>query len=228
MKRSLKFSVLAGLLLLLVCAVPAVSATGSFEISGTYTDAGQKWLNEHWGENITLGQLAKIAYAPEDYAKITANVDPKLLERVWSRPYYWGDQYPPHTGTNATPITASAKTIGGTTGKFSPFTSGGISLTANPTGYSGGYITFGGNGVIYGYNGYVDSFRVEADLYGDSTKLSTSYTDKYEYTNSPSVTLFTSGIRTPVRGTLYQAQILGQYTSPTYSTSTWSTAYLYS
>jgi hypothetical protein len=148
MKRTLKFSILAGLVLLLVFAIPAVSAYGSFEISGTYTDDGVKWLNDHWGENITLGQLAKIAYAPEDYAKIKATVDPALLERVWSQPYYWGDHYPPHTGTNATPIAASAKTtseagtdaalLGGLASGFSPLTAGGISLTANPTDYSGG------------------------------------------------------------------------------------------
>lgn len=228
MKRSLKFSVLAGLVLLLVFAVPAVSAYGSFEISGTYTDAGQKWLNEHWGENITIGDVVRIAYAPEDVEKIQENVDPVLLGRVWSQPYYWGDQYPPHTGTNATPLTASAKTIGGTTGKFSPLTTGGISLTANPTGYSGGYITFGGSGSIYGYTGKVDYFKVQADLYGDSTKLSTSYTEDYGYTNNPRVTLSTSGILTPVHGTLYQAQILGTSTNPGFSANTWSTAYLYS
>ena len=95
MKILLKFSIPAGLLLLLVFAVPAVSAYGSFEISGTYTDIGQKWLNDHWGENISLGDLARIAYTPENYEKIKENVDPKLLEEVWSQPYYWGDRYPP-------------------------------------------------------------------------------------------------------------------------------------
>ncbi|MFA5332000.1 MAG: hypothetical protein WC342_06445 [Methanoregula sp.] len=242
MKRTLNFSVLAGLVLLLVFAVPAVSAYGSFEISGTYTDDGVKWLNDHWGENITLGQLAKIAYAPEDYSKINENVDPKVLERVWSQPYYWGDRYPPHAGTNTATAEAGAKTTGKagadaavnsgtTTNRFFPAIVGGISLTATPTGYSGGYITFGGSGTIYGYyDQRVDSFRVEANLYGDSTKLSTSYTERYSFTNTrePHVILSTSGIRTPVRGTLYQAQIIGQSTNPTFSANTWSSAYLYS
>ena len=155
MKRSLKFSILAGLLLLLVFIVPSVSAYGSFEISGTYTDAGVKWLNEHWGANITKGDVVRIAYAPEDVKKIKENVDPKLLQQIWSEPYYWGDQYPPHTGTNTssdvrakTTGKAGANTVslGGTTNALSPKLSGGISLSANPTGYSGGYITFGGSG----------------------------------------------------------------------------------
>ena len=37
----------------------------------------------------------RIAYAPGDIEKIRENVDPKLLEEVWSQPYYWGDRYPP-------------------------------------------------------------------------------------------------------------------------------------
>jgi hypothetical protein len=92
MKPYLNITILAVLLVLLVFVVPFV---GAFEISGTYTEEGQKWLNDHWGENITLGQLAKIAYAPEDFEKIKENVDPNLLKDVWSHPYYWGDRYPP-------------------------------------------------------------------------------------------------------------------------------------
>jgi len=49
MNGSLKLSTLAGLMVLLVLVVPSVSA---FEISGMYTEEGQKWLNEHWGEKI--------------------------------------------------------------------------------------------------------------------------------------------------------------------------------
>jgi len=101
MKPHLNFAALAGLLVLLAVAAPSVSA---FEISGTYTEEGQKWLNEHWGENITLGQLAKIAYTPEDYEKIRENVDPDLLKDVWSHPYYWGDRYPPKEITSGPKI----------------------------------------------------------------------------------------------------------------------------
>ena len=77
MKPHLNFAALAGLLVLLAVAAPFVSA---FEISGMHTEEGQKWLNEHWGASITLGELAKIAYTPEDYEKIRENVDPDLLE----------------------------------------------------------------------------------------------------------------------------------------------------
>ncbi|MDN7025853.1 hypothetical protein FGU65_13345 [Methanoculleus sp. FWC-SCC1] len=87
-----KGSLLAGLAVLLFLAVPAVSA---FEISGTYTEEGQQWLNEHWGENITNGDLQRIAYDPEDVKKIEENVDPKTLEEFRSQPHYWGDRYPP-------------------------------------------------------------------------------------------------------------------------------------
>ncbi|MEA2034461.1 MAG: hypothetical protein U9N40_03065 [Euryarchaeota archaeon] len=77
------------LIALLFLSVGAVA----FEISGEYTEEGQKWLNEHWGENITLGDLARIAYTEENYEKIKANVDPNLLEEVWGQPYYWGSRY---------------------------------------------------------------------------------------------------------------------------------------
>ncbi len=90
-----KGSLLAGLAVLLFLAVPAVSASGGFEISGMYTEEGMKWLNEHWGEDITIGDLQKIAYDPEVVKQIEENVDPDLLEQVRSRPYYWGDRYPP-------------------------------------------------------------------------------------------------------------------------------------
>jgi len=226
MKRSLKFSLLAGLLVLLVFVVPSV---GAFEISGMYTEEGQKWLNDHWGENITLGDVARIAYTSENLEKIKENVDPALLEKVWSQPYYWGDQYPPSvTDTKNTAAANSDSTLtGNTLNTASQMSRGGISLSANPTGYSGGYITYGGSGTIYGYTGTVSYFKVEAKLYGDSTLLQTSYKEKYSYTNDPRVTLSTSGVRTPVSGTLYQAQIVGQSTSPSYSANTWSTSYLY-
>ena len=82
------------LLVAAAALVPAACAYGSFEISGTYTEEGQKWLNEHWGENITNGDVVRIAYRPEDVEKIKENVDPKQLEQIWSRPYYWGSRHP--------------------------------------------------------------------------------------------------------------------------------------
>ena len=120
MKRTLKLSIPAGLVLVLICAVPAVSAYGSFEISGTYTDAGQKWLNDHWGENITLGDVVRIAYAPGDIEKIRENVDPKLLEEVWSQPYYWGDRYPPAKNPDSKIYYGDNEYIPDPTGELSP------------------------------------------------------------------------------------------------------------
>jgi hypothetical protein len=79
------------LIVVLMFFSPAVTA---FEISGMYTEEGQKWLNDHWGENITIGDLARIAYTSENYEKIKENVDPLLLEEVWSQPYYWGSNEP--------------------------------------------------------------------------------------------------------------------------------------
>jgi len=92
MKKSLKISLLVAFVIMLAFVAPAVSA---FEISGEYTEEGMKWLNENWGEDITLGEVAKIAYTEENYEKIRKNVDPKLLEEVWSQPYFWGERYPP-------------------------------------------------------------------------------------------------------------------------------------
>jgi hypothetical protein len=82
---------ICGVFILAAFFIPAAMA---FEISGTYTEEGQKWLNDHWGENITIGQLEHIAYEPEVIEQIKANVDPALLEQIWSKPYYWGSRTP--------------------------------------------------------------------------------------------------------------------------------------
>ena len=234
MTRSLKISILAGCIILLMFAIPSVSA---FEISGEYTETGMKWLNEHWGENITLGDVAKIAYTPENLRLIEANVDPKLLEKIWSLPYFWGDRYPPDSGTpssttvspdNNNRVSETDEITQGTLAKAPELQRvGGISVSADPTGYSGGYITYGGSGSVYGYTGLVDYFKVEAKLHGDGTWLQTSYNENYSYTNDPRVTLTTKGMRTPITGTLYQSQTVGQSTNPTNSANTWSTSYLY-
>ncbi len=78
-------------LLLLLLAAPAGA---DFSIGGMYTEEGQRWLNEHWGENITIGDLQRIAYDPEIVRQIEENVDPDLLEQVRSRLYYWGSREP--------------------------------------------------------------------------------------------------------------------------------------
>jgi hypothetical protein len=172
MNKSLKVSMLAGLMVLLVFVLPPVSA---FELSGTYTEEGQKWLNEHWGEKITLGELAKIAYTQEDYAKIEANVDPKLLDEVWSQLYYWGERYPPKEVIPGPKIFDENNQLvedpDGSiltsilNGKINSPKSG-IIVNANPAGYSGGYITYGGSGYVYGADP-VGSLSVEARLHGN-------------------------------------------------------------
>jgi len=68
--------------------------SAAFEVSGMYTEDGQRWLNEHWGENITLGQLEHIAYEPEVIEQIKANVPKEQLDEIWSKPYYWGSRNP--------------------------------------------------------------------------------------------------------------------------------------
>jgi len=235
MNRSLKISMLAGLLVLLVFVVPSV---GAFEISGTYTEEGQKWLNEHWGANITLGDLAKIAYTPENYEKIKENVDPKLLERVWSQPYKWGERYPPKVITpgpkifdeNDQPVSDPDGTIlaGILSGNLKAPLSG-IIVTADPAGYSGGYITYRGTGKVYSAP-HVDSLRVESQIYGDGVWLQTAYTEQYNYPNpSPNyVTVTASGIRSPVHGTLYQPKTYAVSTGPSHTASTWGNSYFYS
>ncbi|MDE4908152.1 hypothetical protein L0665_05960 [Methanogenium marinum] len=70
------------------------TGAAAFQISGDYTEEGMEWLNEHWGENITEGDVARIAYTTENYEKMKANVDPKLLEEIWSQPYHWGGHHP--------------------------------------------------------------------------------------------------------------------------------------
>ncbi|MFA6361896.1 hypothetical protein [Methanoregula sp.] len=77
-----------------ILAAFLITTAMAFEISGTYTEEGQKWLNDHWGENITIGQVEQIAYTQENLDLIKANVDPKLLEHIWSQPYYWGSRTP--------------------------------------------------------------------------------------------------------------------------------------
>lgn len=233
MNRSLKLSMLTGLMVLLVFVAPSVSA---FEISGTYTEEGMKWLNEHWGEDITLGELAKIAYTEENYEKITVNVNPKLLEEVWNQPYYWGERYPPEVVTPGPKIFDENDQLvddpdgsilaGIQSGNIKSLRSG-IIVNANPVSYSAGYIRHSGSGSVYG-DDYVGSLRVESKLHGDGDLLSTSYNVKYRYDNNPRITLSASGIRSPVHATLYQSQTVAQSTNPTNSGSTWSPSYYYS
>ncbi|MCK9581300.1 MAG: hypothetical protein M0Q92_12755, partial [Methanoregula sp.] len=232
--RSLKLSILAGLMVLMVFVVPSVSA---FEISGMYTEEGQKWLNEHWGEKITLGELAKIAYAPEDYEKVKENVDSKLLEHIWSKPYTWGDRYPPEVITPGPKIFDENDQLvedpdgsilaGILSGEIKSLRSG-LIVTADPAGYSGGYITYRGSGKVYSA-AHVDSLIVESQIYGDGNWLQTAYNAKYDYDNpSPYVTVTASGIRSPVHGTLYQPKTYAVSTGPDHSASTWGSSYFYS
>ncbi len=234
MKKCLRISLLAALVIMLAFIAPAVSA---FEISGDYTDEGMKWLNENWGEDITLGELAKIAYAEENYEKIKENVDPKLLEEVWSQPYYWGERYPPKEEVTPGPKIFDENNqlvedpdgsilAGILAGSVRTLRSG-LIVDADPVSYSGGYIHYGGSGSVYGYDGSVGHLKVEAKLYGDGDWIKTSYKEKYSYSNNPRVTLYTSGIKSPSSGTLYQSQTVAQSTSPTHSAYTWSPSYYY-
>ncbi|MDO9327060.1 MAG: hypothetical protein Q7T80_19095 [Methanoregula sp.] len=145
-------SVLAGLIVLLIFIVPSVSA---FEISGMYTDEGQKWLNEHWGEDITIGQLEQIAYSRENLEKIEANVPKKQLEKIRSEPYHWGERYPPKVVTPGPKIFDENSQLvadpdgsilaGIMSGKIKSLRSG-IIVGATPVGYDGTYITHAGSG----------------------------------------------------------------------------------
>ena len=78
----------------LIVVAGLVVPAPAFEISGEYTEEGIQWMNEHWGANITKGDVVRIAYRPADVEKIKENVDPKMLEEAWSQPYYWGSRYP--------------------------------------------------------------------------------------------------------------------------------------
>jgi hypothetical protein len=231
MNRSLKLSILAGLMVLMVFVVPSVNA---FEISGMYTEEGQKWLNEHWGEDITLGQLEQIAYPKEDLAKIEANVDSKLLEKVRSQPYFWGERYPPKEVTPGPKIfdengihiaDPDGSILTGILNRQNRAPLSGIIVDADPAGYDGTYITYGGSGYVYGYSGIVGYLKVEAKLHGNGDWLQTSYKEKYGI--SPYEELYTSGVRSPTIGTLYQSQTVAQSTSPSGSGSTWSSSYYY-
>jgi len=232
MNRSLKLSILAGLMVLMVFVVPSVSA---FEISGMYTEEGQKWLNEHWGEKITIGQLEQIAYSKEVLEKIEANVPKDQLDKIRSEPYYWGERYPPEVVTPGPKIFDENSQLvedpdgsilaGIESGKIKSVRSG-IIVSATPVGYSGGYITYGGSGYVYGADP-VGMLRVEARLHGNGDLLQTSYNVAYDYDNSPYYTVSTSGIRSPTTGTLYQSQTYAQSTNPSGSGSTWSSSYYY-
>jgi hypothetical protein len=231
MDRSLKLSILAGLMVLMVFVVPSVSA---FEISGMYTEEGQKWLNEHWGEKITLGGLAKIAYTPEDYEKIKANVDAKELEKSWSQPYYWGERHPPKEVTPGPKIfdennnlveDPDGSILAGILNADRKAPLSGIIVDAGPVGFDGTYITHSGSGYVYGYGGTIGYLKVESQLHGDGNWLQTAFKEKYGV--SPYEQLSASGIRSPVHGTLYQSQTVAQSTSPSHSGSTWSFSYFY-
>ena len=86
-----RYSIILGAFVILLLLTTGAAA---FEISGMYTEKGQEWLNEHWGENITIGQLEQIAYDPEVIEQIKANVPKEQLDEIWNKPYYWGTRHP--------------------------------------------------------------------------------------------------------------------------------------
>ncbi len=88
--KSLNFRCLSVFIIMIIFT----TGVTAFEISGEYTEEGQRWLCEHWGENITIGDVARIAYTTENYEKIKAGVYPELLEGIWSQPYFWGSSSP--------------------------------------------------------------------------------------------------------------------------------------
>ncbi|MDO9539896.1 MAG: hypothetical protein Q7J09_07845 [Methanocalculus sp.] len=172
---------LAGLMILRVFVAPSVSA---FEISGMYTEEGMKWLNKHWGEELTRSELAKIAYTEENYEKIKANVDPKLLEEMWSRPYQWVDpSLAPEVVTPGPKIFDENDQLvddpdgsilaGIMDGSIKSIRSG-IVVTADPVSYSSAYIKHKGSGYVYAADP-VGSLTVGSQLYGDGSWLQTAY-----------------------------------------------------
>ncbi|MFA5394510.1 MAG: hypothetical protein GX097_00800 [Methanomicrobiales archaeon] len=234
MNRSRTLTMLAGLMVLLVFVAPSVSA---FEISGMYTEEGMKWLNEHWGEELTRGELAKIAYTEENYEKIKANVEPKLLEEMWNRPYQWIDpSLAPEDVTPGPKIFDENDQLvddpdgsilaGIVSGNIKSIRSG-IVVTADQVSYSGGYIRHSGSGYVYAADP-VGSLRVESQLYGDGNWLSTSYAVKNNYDNDPYYIVPTSGARSPVHGTLYQSYTNAESTNPDHTAGMWSRSYFYS
>lgn len=86
-----RYFIICGALMVLLFLTPGAAA---FEISGMYTEEGITWLNEHWGGNITVGQLEQIAYEPEVIEQIKANVPKEQLDVIWNRPYYWSSRHP--------------------------------------------------------------------------------------------------------------------------------------
>ena len=221
-------------MVLLVFVAPSVSA---FEISGMYTEEGMKWLNEHWGEELTRGELAKIAYSEENYEKIKANVDPKQLEEMWSRPYQWIDPgLAPEVVTPGPRIFDENDQLvddpdgsvltGIMDGSITSIRSG-IVVTTDPVSYSGGYIRHSGSGSVYAADP-VGSLRIESQLHGNGNWLSTSYSVKTNYDNDPNYTVSTSGVRSPVDSTLYQSYTYAESTNPTHTAGTWSCSYFYS
>lgn len=233
MKRLKKtLTLLAALVVMLACTAPAVSA---FEISGEYTEEGMKWLNENWGKEITLGDVAKIAYTRENYEQIIENVDPTRLEQVWSSPYYWGERYPPKDEVTPGPKIFDENDqlvndpdgsilAGILDGRIRTLRSG-LIVDADPVSYSGGYIHYGGSGYVYGHGGTIEHQVVESKLYGNGDWKKTSY--KQKYGAEPYEQLYVSGIISPVSSTLYQSQTFVQSTNPTHSASTWSPALFY-
>jgi len=220
----------------MVLFIFVVLPVSAFEISGMYTEEGQNWLNEHWGENITWGDVEKIAFTKENYEKINENVDSALLEKMRSKPYFWGDRYPPREVTPGPKIFDENNQLvsdpdgsilaGIMSGKIQSLRSG-IIVSANPVGYSGGYITYGGGAYVYAADP-VGSLRTEARLHGNGVWLQTSYNVATNYDNSPYWTVSTSGIRSPVHDTLYQSQTSAVSTNPDNTASTWSSSYYYS
>lgn len=80
--------------IIIIMGMCFTSGAAAFEVSGTYTGEGQRWLNEHWGENVTIGQVEQIAYEPKVLEQIRANVPKEQLDAIRGQPYYWGSRHP--------------------------------------------------------------------------------------------------------------------------------------
>ena len=73
--------------------VPAACVYSSFEIAAS-TDEGIQWLNEHWGENITMGDVVRMCTGQRMSRRSRKTLTPNRLNRSGASPDYWGSRYP--------------------------------------------------------------------------------------------------------------------------------------
>ena len=247
-RKSIKFSIAACLILLVVAGSGVASA---YSISAHADEKQLEIINEIYGQEMTEGEYWATVY-PEEYAMLKENLTDEEFEDFCSMEKYWGDDHPelPY-GANLwdengpvslTSITDQEKSIYGLEDLKTEESGYVIQGTANPKSVldrlsallgvksglelhaynlqnTGSSIWYGGSGkVIGGTKSTTLSLTIE--LHGDDALVDS---ESHTWTEAYESTFeLTDTFYSPENGVYYQAKVSGTSTNPNHSAYTWS------